>query len=476
MAVTQHLVLPKEHTLSLRLAAEIAARESVWRALHDTPGVVSTRVISPGLVELTLQAGDPLGYGSRTWPVRVGGAGLGDAENENNSALALLGYLDLQAPVAVRFAIPIALHGVDDAGFCNASFWTNILREEPTLKGIAQQAIRWLEGTHHNGQGEEWKDTERHATKGLEVIRTYAALRRCSGLNRIERTRNSLVLFNQFDPAWISPELRRCLSGPESAMLVNWPSLVTDIGRGIYSFDLFSPMFCDMLISEVDAFEATKLHCRRPNTMNKLGLVVNDIGLEPLLTVILERLIAPMCRSLYGNTDDAAMITSALDHHHSFIVRYQAHTSGRTPGSSGADEDGRKGLHMHHDASEATLNVCLGRNDFSGGSLRFCGRYGDADHRSKGTVVLHAKGRAILHLGRQRHGADDVSSGERMNLILWARNSAYRGAAAFGHVPLDGTPQKKESSVLDRLCLSKSNDRDYEEKLKLLDTALALSF
>jgi hypothetical protein len=473
MAVTQHLVLPGEHSLSLRLA-EAVNNVAVLRALNDTPGVVSTRVISPGLVELTLQAGDPLGYGSRTWPFRVGGAGLGDAENENSSALSLLGYLDLQAPVAVRFAVPIALHGVDDAGFCNASFWTDILREEPTLKGIAQEAVRWLEGTHQEGQGEEWKDTERYATKGFEVIRTYAAIRRYTDLNRIEPSPNSPILFNQFEPGWISPALRRYLSGPEASILVDWPNLVTHIGHGIYSFDLFSPMFCDMLVEEVDAFEATKLRCRRPNTMNKLGLVVNDIGLEPLLTVILERLIAPMCRSLYGTTEDAAMITSALDHHHSFIVRYQTHASGCTPGSSTSD-DGSKGLDMHHDASEATLNVCLGRNDFIGGGLRFCGRYGDADHRTNGTVVLHTKGRAILHLGRQRHGADDIESGERMNLILWARNSAYRGAAAFGHVPLDGTPQKKESGVLDRLCLSKSNDRDYEEKLKLLDAAFASS-
>ena len=29
---------------------------------------------------------------------------------------------------------------------------------------------------------------------------------------------------------------------------------------------------------------------------------------------------------------------------------------------------------MHHDASEATLNVCLGREGFTGGGLRFCGR------------------------------------------------------------------------------------------------------
>jgi hypothetical protein len=32
-------------------------------------------------------------------------------------------------------------------------------------------------------------------------------------------------------------------------------------------------------------------------------------------------------------------------------------------------------LDMHHDASECTLNVCLGR-EFEGGGLTFCGQFG----------------------------------------------------------------------------------------------------
>jgi hypothetical protein len=56
-----------------------------------------------------------------------------------------------------------------------------------------------------------------------------------------------------------------------------------------------------------------------------------------------------------------------------------------------------------------------------------------------------------------------------MNLIVWARNSAYRGAAAFGHVALDGSPKLKEDGMPDMLCLSKANDRDYEEQMKRID-------
>jgi hypothetical protein len=50
-----------------------------------------------------------------------------------------------------------------------------------------------------------------------------------------------------------------------------------------------------------------------------------------------------------------------------------------------------------------------------------------------------------------------------------ARNIAYRGAAEFGHVPLDGSPHEREAGQPDRLCLSKANDLDYEEQLKRFD-------
>ena len=43
-------------------------------------------------------------------------------------------------------------------------------------------------------------------------------------------------------------------------------------------------------------------------------------------------------------------------------------------------EDQDRGLDMHTDASDITLNVALGR-EFTGATLQFCGRMGDADHR-----------------------------------------------------------------------------------------------
>jgi hypothetical protein len=119
---------------------------------------------------------------------------------------------------------------------------------------------------------------------------------------------------------------------------------------------------------------------------------------------------------------------------------------------------------MHHDASEATLNVCLGR-DFTGAGLRICGQFGSAKHRRLQYVHKHRRGHALLHLGRHRHGADDIETGERLNLIVWLRSSAFRAAAAFGHVDLDGYPNEAEEGNPDRVCLSMANDDDFKAQL-----------
>ena len=41
--------------------------------------------------------------------------------------------------------------------------------------------------------------------------------------------------------------------------------------------------------------------------------------------------------------------------------------------------EGDRFLDMHHDASEITLNVCLGREGFKASGLRFCGQFGNKE-------------------------------------------------------------------------------------------------
>mmetsp|Transcript_63923 Transcript_63923/g.205963 ORF Transcript_63923/g.205963 Transcript_63923/m.205963 type:complete len:155 (-) Transcript_63923:110-574(-) len=110
---------------------------------------------------------------------------------------------------------------------------------------------------------------------------------------------------------------------------------------------------------------------------------------------------------------------------------------------------------MHTDDSDVTFNLCLGK-DFSGAGLCFCGVMGQPDHRHHRYTFHHERGRCCWHLGRQRHGADDITSGERLNLIIWNHSSSYRNSSEYVRPPYHA-----EAAPPDALCLSYTHDRDF---------------
>ena len=134
--------------------------------------------------------------------------------------------------------------------------------------------------------------------------------------------------------------------------------------------------FCTLLLEELANYEASGLPVRRPNTMNSYGLVMNQIGLKPLLDDLQQSCLLPLSRLLFPGEG------SSFDEHHSFMVKYRR----------GEDTH----LDMHHDDSEVTLNVCLGK-DFAGATLSFCGQVGGARHRKHSHKYTHSLGRAVVH-------------------------------------------------------------------------------
>lgn len=228
----------------------------------------------------------------------------------------------------------------------------------------------------------------------------------------------------------------------EQAIHDAWASCLTlecqGGGPGVFSLECFTESFCILLLEEVDHAQKTcpeKL--TRPNGMNRYGMVLNQLGLEPAITELQQVYIRPLQTFLFG------IEGADPDDHHCFIVRYKK------------DED--VGLDMHHDNSDVTLNICLGRQ-FTGAGLTFCGIYGNKDHRVMKHVYEHRIGRGVIHLGRQRHGADDLQSGERLNFILWNTSSAWRSSETYFKV------QRRALNGEDRpdvVCLSYTHDSDY---------------
>ena len=94
---------------------------------------------------------------------------------------------------------------------------------------------------------------------------------------------------------------------------------------------------------------------------------------------------------------------SVFSSHHSFVVQYKP------------EDD--PGLDLHTDDSDVTFNVCLGRQ-FTNATLTLCGLSGTPTHRQYQQKFVHRVGRCLVHKGRHRHGADDIGSGERQNLVM----------------------------------------------------------
>lgn len=274
-----------------------------------------------------------------------------------------------------------------------------------------------------------WHRSARENAQRLDIIHKYKPLRRHPDM------------FGKFQDTWLEKKLSRALvklrnttiSAGKRRGLVR--KLMTEEADGIYSFQVFTPEFCTLFLEELTSFYASKLPARRPNSMNNYGVIVNEIGMEHMITSLQERVLQPLIAVLFPSEG------SELDGHHSFIVRYK----------NGEDTH----LDVHHDDSDVTFNVCLTQN-FTGAGLVLCGRKDAADHRIHRHTYHHKLGRAILHLGRHRHGADDIISGERLNLIVW--NKAHNWRKSKGD---QKDPQMRESRQPDPECLSYTHDRDY---------------
>lgn len=260
----------------------------------------------------------------------------------------------------------------------------------------------------------------KHLRMQLQVARlqpalTYAQLRLHEALFDPRRHWNDFIdstLWRVLRPVVVEggsfsahPVCKRCMAWQYHDAHADILQIVQEPTPGVFIFPVFTQTFCELLLAEVDHFYSSGLPFARPNSMNNYGVILDELGLGPVISAFQRQVLQPLARVLFPG------VGSELDSHHAFIVHYSL--------------DGDKELTPHRDDSDITFNVALGRR-WSGSNLSFCGLMQEADvhvHR-----ISHAFniGSAVLHLGRHVHGAEPIVQGERVNLIVWNRNSAWR--------------------------------------------------
>jgi len=202
-------------------------------------------------------------------------------------------------------------------------------------------------------------------------------------------------------PQLIHPTLMGALNAGEPR------AALTQVGDHLWTVPVLSDEACARLATVIDdhlqwrsgePFES-------PNSMHFSGVVMADLGLEQACHTIRERVMRPIGEAVFPHL-------GMLDDDYSFAATY------------GRGLDQQLGLHV--DASEVTLNVCLG-HQFVGGELVFqglrCANHRQYGHRADEEVsVLLQPGQAIVHAGAHRHLVRAVE-GERRNFIMWCRSS-----------------------------------------------------
>tara|TARA_B100000902_G_scaffold399435_1_gene470278 strand:+ start:1064 stop:1978 length:915 start_codon:yes stop_codon:yes gene_type:complete len=244
---------------------------------------------------------------------------------------------------------------------------------------------------------------------------------------------------SEFLDEWLDPNCLKILEQIEKGVSPDKISDLRNEGDGVYSYPCVTVEFANKLLDEVKNYEASGEEIRRPNSMNNYGVILNEMGMKDLMDSLQVKLVKPLAKVLFPE------IGNGLSGHHTFTVRYNA------------GED--KSLDMHTDDSDVTFNLCLGEK-FKGCKLQFCGDISKHDHRHHSLTYFHEVGRAVMHLGSRRHGADDIEEGTRTNLVMWSYNPEYRKKPK--------PSGEKESGPPDLLCLSWTHDRDFNSQMERL--------
>lgn len=208
------------------------------------------------------------------------------------------------------------------------------------------------------------------------------------------------------DESSLAPQLLHITEAATSRL--GMPASFHDHGHQVFSFPLLSSDFCDQLVNELATFTAEGRTTARANSNNRHSLLVVELGWDGFLSPLMERYISTLAAGLgLPGGDDGQ--TLRFRHAHTVQRVHENDSESPLPGSNRGSR--------HTDASTITLNVNLGGN-WEGGDLLFFEGTGGADEQPM-LRLPQQKGSAIMHAGSTVHQAGLLTSGYRLNLVIW---------------------------------------------------------
>ena len=265
---------------------------------------------------------------------------------------------------------------------------------ESATKGETEH-LEWWE-QHASLLREAWKEWESTDAVAAEVLQDDAlTLDNMTVASLIDENLRAAV-----ENAWENPSLEN-----EAAVTDLW----SEVGPGIYTCPFFTSDGVRRIRAHLDAAEKSGIPWRRPNGMNRFGMVVHPpdsvdgaVRLDQFTRfyeALIDTYIRPIMRTLFP---EYAGDPKGDSESYAFTIQYS--------------EDTDMELREHADASLFTLNVNLNlpHETYAGSDLHFVSPNGDSP-----TNIALQSGVAVVHLGQIRHQAHPIASGTRYNMIIW---------------------------------------------------------
>jgi len=92
---------------------------------------------------------------------------------------------------------------------------------------------------------------------------------------------------------------------PEFLSLSHSKKNVTQLGKDLFTFPVFTKEFCTQLISELKYFKDQDIPHRQPNSMNRYGILLDDIlGFDDFFNILRSNYLQPLTRILFPDMKD----------------------------------------------------------------------------------------------------------------------------------------------------------------------------
>ena len=188
--------------------------------------------------------------------------------------------------------------------------------------------------------------------------------------------------------------------------------LFEQIIPGVVAGKILTPRAIEMLRSELHRARESGIPVRRPNAMNRYGVILDGSvngavanGLEVFMEELVANFVRPIAETIFPDIVGPGDASEFL----AFTVLYNASKTGDVK------------LAEHRDASVVTMNLNLNTiDDFTSGRLEGSSlNFVDADNPGQRHLVPVMPGHALFHRGSLRHAASALQSGIRENLIIW---------------------------------------------------------